>query len=104
MWLYFVVIINNDSYTEVLEMNKLDNKLDDKLVSLYLDLINFRYGKVITFKGELVDVEFKCKNLDFTEVKDILDKYKFLKDDEEKGSSYELIKEYIEKIYLSRGD
>lgn len=103
MWLYFVVIINNDSYTEVLEMNK--NKLDDKLISLYLDLISFKYGKVITFKGELADVvEFKCKDLDFTEVKDILDKYKFLKDDEEKGSSYELIKEYIEKIYLSRGD
>jgi hypothetical protein len=62
MWLYFVVIINNDNYTEVLQMNK----LDDKLVSLYLDLISFRYGKVITFKGELIDVEFKYKNLDFT--------------------------------------
>lgn len=98
--LYFVVTIDKDAYTEVLEMKK----LDDKLISLYLNLINFKLGKVLTFKGELVDVEFKNQDLCFVGVKDILHKYKFLKDNEEKCHDFNLIKDYIEKIYFEQGD
>lgn len=77
-------------------------RLDDRLLSLYQSLIDFQYGKVLVFKGELVDVQAKYNDLSFIEIKDILIKYEFLKDDKEKGIYYDIIKDYIENIYLEK--
>jgi hypothetical protein len=101
IYLYFVVAIDRDSYTEVLELRKI---MDDKLVSLYQNLTGFKYGKVLIFKGELVDVQAKYNDndLSFIEIKDILTKYEFLKDDKEKGLEYDLLKDYIENIYYGK--
>jgi hypothetical protein len=76
--------------------------MDDQLISLYLNLIDFKFGKVLTFKGELVDVQFKYNDMLFIEIKDVLTQYEFLKNDEEKGIYYDLLKDYIENIYLGK--
>lgn len=96
--LYFVVAIDRDSFTEVLELEK----LDDKLISLYQNITDFKYGKILIFKGELEDVQYRYANdLAFLEVKDILAKYEFLKEDN-KRIDYELLESYIEKIYFRK--
>ena len=99
-YLYFVVVIDRDSFTEVLELEK----LDDQLITLYQNLINFNYGKLLIFKGELQDVQFQTKHTDLSllTVKEILSKYEFLKEDINKGIDYELLEDYIEKIYFEK--
>jgi hypothetical protein len=99
--LYFVVVIDRDSFTEVLELEK----LDDKLISLYQNLTDFKYGKLLVFKGELQDAQFQPKytDLSFLTVKGILSKYEFLKEDN-KGIDYEILEDYINKIYFGKED
>ncbi len=94
------MVIDRDSFTEVLELEK----LDDQLITLYQNLINFNYGKLLIFKGELQDVQFQTKHTDLSllTVKEILSKYEFLKEDINKGIDYELLEDYIEKIYFEK--
>lgn len=92
-----MVAIDRDSYTEVLELEN----LDDKLISLYQNITEFKYGKLLIFKGEIEDVQFKyTDDLSLLTVKEILSKYEFLKEDKNKGIDYELLEAYIEKIYF----
>lgn len=99
--LYFVVAIDRDSFTEVLELEK----MDDKLISLYQNLTNFKYGKLLVFKGDLQDAQFQPKytDLSFLTVKGILSKYEFLKEDN-KGIDYEILEDYINEIYFEKED
>lgn len=95
--------IDRDSFTEVLELEK----LDDKLISLYQNLIDFKYGKVLIFKGELEDAQFQAKytDLSFLNLKGILEKYEYLKKDEKnKCIDYEILESYIYNIYLDKED
>lgn len=99
--LYFVVAVDRDSFTEVLELEK----MDDKLISLYQNLTNFKYGKLLVFKGDLQDAQFQPKytDLSFLTVKGILSKYEFLKEDN-KGIDYEILEDYINEIYFEKED
>lgn len=86
----YLITIFDDSITEIIEMKQ----IDIQLVYLYRRCLGNIKNKNIVLKGIIFEWQEKCNELIFIEVKDLIDKFKFL-ENTDLSAEYEELREYI---------
>lgn len=92
--MHYLITIFADSVTEVLVMKQ----IDIELVYLYRRCLTNINNKNMLLKGILFEWQDKRNELTFIEVKDLIDKFKFL-EDTDLSEEYEDLRDYVSYNY-----
>lgn len=92
--MHYLITIFADSVTEVLVMKQ----IDIELVYLYRRCLTNINNKNMLLKGILFEWQDKRNELTFIEVKDLIEKFKFL-EDTDLSEEYEDLRDYVSYNY-----